>query len=376
MSHLLTGCCCECSSSNRVFVPCAETFETVEYRAPMLTSAQMSSMGFDENTVYHYDDPIDGCDSYCGTWRCVADAEDHPCHPDTAGGAIACGDCADWSGTVAEPFRVIRTSEEAAFPGRFDAIASCCASTGTTSADFICPSNCGQGNIIPGDCSTCFDWSTALAGAAVRVTETSNTQGTVTDSGGNLLATVDASLLVQNVSFSVHPTIATRLVVEWDLVAVYVRSTPSQNLPADCSNPPLDYFCCDECQGESGTCPQTIVVRRNGCSADIDCMDEAGVFTSGSLVRPASTCISGGVAQVDYSVGCSAPSSSVVNTGGSAAGWGAIDWPVYSATHTAGAELDQMVNMPGAGAGGTVVDADVDATIEILLSLSDRPSAC
>lgn len=146
-------CCCGpgCTSNFRVFMPCSDTYDTVEVLPVVLTVAQFAASGFSENTVYLYDASPDDCDDFCGQWICTnsADAEDALCYSDSND----CPACEEWGGTEPPPpWRAIRPSEEAAFYARFTEMddGGCC--------DQRCPFvDCGFGQIIPTDCAVCYD---------------------------------------------------------------------------------------------------------------------------------------------------------------------------------------------------------------------------
>lgn len=363
------GCCCVCSSTHRVFVPCPDTYSVIDYRAPILTNAQFAAMSFSEQQVYKYHNPIDTCDAYCGTWQCVTDAEDTQCHPDGAGGATSCGTCADWTGTVEQPFRLIRASEEAAFPARFTSLDDCC--------DTSCPVNCGQGEIVPTDCGVCFDWATALNTATLFVGVTNVVPGQILDAAGAELASVKiTSVYAENVSTAVNGTTGD-LEISFDLVAFFYRSTPERHGTADdCTTEP--FFCCMPCLGETivNGCPQAWRMIRTGQKITVPCMTQGSgsTGTGNTSDTVGLSCTSPDVTSV---VGCDHPGvGNGTSVAGSAAGWAATSHPVYSQTNTIGANLAQMMNMPSTPAGGSVVNAQTSYLVECRLTTNPRPSTC
>ena len=354
-------CCCgsDCTSSYKVFVPCGETFDTVDDRSPAVTLAAFTDEGLTEGTVYLYDS-LDGCDDFCGTWQCVPDADDdgNICHPDGGGGLSACPAC----GEDQPPYRFVRPNELAGFWPRFTEVDDCC--------DDVCPSDCSnQGNVVPSDCANgCFDWNQAFLSANLIVNKDSSSYPAewACDSG-----TITAEL--QDVSASnVVPTVVNgELVVTYDLSLTYFRSNPSYNHPADCSYPPTDYFCCDECGGESGTCPQTWTVTRTGLSIKVPCMQSGFGQSSSSLTRPPATC-SGFVSP---SAGTNVANPSGTSTDGSPAGWDAVSWPVFKGIYGTNINPSAMPNVPGSNVcPATLGRAEV--SVELQLSLNSRPEDC
>jgi len=355
-------CCCGCSSSYRVFVPCNETVTSVDYRAPVLTLADFKASGFSESIVYLYED-IDECDDYCGTWQCVSSADDplNRCHPDAGGGLSACPACFDWDGTLDTPFRFVRPAELAAFVSRFTSVNDCC--------DLLCPSDCSdQGNVVPSDCGVCFDWGTHYVSGQLLASLSNVTPAVSTNNAGTLSGTVEPTAYTAS-NIVVTATSASLLTVTFDLSTTWYRSIPSQNFPADCSYPPsIEAFCCDECSGEVGSCPQTWTVQRTGCKIEVDCMALArNSSTSGTtIVRPASTC-SGAV---DPSLGTTCPFPTN-NATGMAAGWGAVSWPVFVGSQVQTINAAQMVNTyPNNVAGSYTIN------LTLALSIASRDPSC
>jgi len=235
VSNLLK-CCCGCASSYRVFVPCDQSAPFLEPQPVAMTTAQLTACGFDYFdpadpkailTVYLYDPPAD-CDPYCGTWRCLEDADDeaNQCHPDDPGG---CPACAEWDAVIGPPYRIVRAAEMTAFCGRFTAVDSCC--------DDDCPRvDCGFGYWEPGDCVTCYD--VADLSWALTVTGSGTIQG-VTVKG----YTIDC--LGVSAANVVASTVGSTLEIEFDVVYQFQTSPTPQNW--DCTGTSPDPVGCIEC---------------------------------------------------------------------------------------------------------------------------------
>ena len=166
MSLTPSGCCCDCSSSYRVFVPCNETDQGTEYLAPAVLLTQLEDSDLEEGIVYLYDGG--DCEAYCGEWKCI-DTEDKLCRD----GDEELGDCPDchvWITTLESDYRRITSGEIAAgFFGDFTEVEDCC--------DDTCPTSCGPYG-SPIDCPTtldcgCFDageyaWSLNFSASMVQ----------------------------------------------------------------------------------------------------------------------------------------------------------------------------------------------------------------
>lgn len=358
MTLTRTCCCVGCNSSYRVFVPCGQTFDTVDDRSPAVTFVAFEESGLTEGTVYFYES-LDNCDDFCGTWQCVPGAEDNLCYPDGGFDLSPCPDC----GEDQPPYRFVRPFELEGFWPRFTAVDGCC--------DEACPSDCSnQGNVVPEDCSNgCFDWNQAFKSANLIVNkDISSTQATWSCPDETIYAEL------QSVSASnVVPTVVNgELIVTYDLSLTYFRSNPSYNHPADCSYPPSPYgFCCDECSGEFGTCPQTWTLTRTGLSIKVPCMQEGSGRTSGNLVRPPNTC--SGV--VNVSSGTNVPNPLGPSTDGSPAGWDAVSWPVFKGVYGINISANGMVNVPGSTS-CPIGSGRAEVSIELQLSLNSRPETC
>ena len=358
----LATCCCACSSSYRVFVPCSDTATSVDYRAPVMTLTEFNATSLNESTVYLYEDVDNDCDEYCGTWQCVSNADDssNRCHPDGSGGLSTCPGCFDWNGTLDAPYRFIRPLEISDFVDQFTEVTDCC--------DLQCPTTCtNQGDVVTSDCGVCFDWNSHYVSGQLLVSLLNVTPGISQNAAGTLSGTVEPTQY-RATNVVVSAASASSLEVEFDLEIDWYRSIASQNYPADCSYPSsIEAFCCDECQGETGSCPQTWTVKRTGCKITVPCMGIGVSNTSSTtLVRPANTC-SGNV-NVSQGTGCPFPGA---NSSGSAAGWGAVLWTVYDATSTSSITPVQMNNTYNNQTAGSF-----DTRIQFAVSVAARDASC
>lgn len=166
MSLTPSGCCCDCSSSYRVFVPCNQTDQGTEYLAPAVLLTQLEDSDLEEGIVYLYEGG--DCEAYCGEWKCI-DTDDKLCR-DGDEELSDCPDCHVWITTLESDYRRITSSEIAAgFFSDFTEVEDCC--------DDTCPTSCGPYG-SPIDCATvldcgCFDageyaWSLNFSGSMIQ----------------------------------------------------------------------------------------------------------------------------------------------------------------------------------------------------------------
>ena len=298
MTNLLS-CCCDCTSTRRVFRPCLTTSSDTDIRAPVLTDTQFDDCGFEEGKVYHYQPAAGECDDYCGTWVClnIADDASNRCHPTVGSG---CPSCADWDGLFFPPFREVLSSEMPSFCSKFTEIESCC-------DDTVCPTTCDFGDIQTGDCSTCYDpallgWSLAVGGG--QLTQQSSSVGwTIT------LDLVTAA----NVTASI---VGTSVVIDFDVVFSFSTTPTPTNW--DCSGTSPDPVGCIECADPgTDTFPDSFDYVRS-YTVTVPCMTAPSIGTATQSIDPSTYC--GGYNS--YGTGQQPIANLSTNSFAHAIGWG------------------------------------------------------
>lgn len=243
MTLLPASCCCGCTSSGYVFVPCSNTYATTEVRPPFLTAAQLALCGMSPGTVYRYDPALGECDPYCGSWRCVPDADDPENQCNSTYGP-PCPDCAPWDNTLPSVVREYRDVELAALCPRFTDVADCCADE--------CPTDCGYGDIVPADCADPACYTLALLSWSLTVSGQNLASSSCTDVFGQTFTITASSITAQNVVAFIDPIDPAGLIVQAD---VHVAFTWSPDLCAvlDCTDPnPSNYWWCYQCDNPPG----------------------------------------------------------------------------------------------------------------------------
>jgi len=264
-------CCCDCTSTRRVFRPCTNTASATDVLAPVLTSTQFDDCGFFEGRIYHYTPAGGDCDDYCGEWVCLdaADDADNRCHPDAPGG---CPACEDWNGKFRPPFREVRPAEMPAFCARFTEIGSCCDET-------VCPTTCDFGDVRPGDCSTCYD--PALLSWALSV------------SGGQLSAQSSAAGYTINLDLVSAANVTSTIVgndVEISFDVVFSFSTTPTPTNWDCLGTAPDPLGCVLCSDPgTDTFPDSFEYSRS-YTVTVPCMGQPTPSASTASYDPATYC--------------------------------------------------------------------------------------
>lgn len=146
---LTRTCCCngECNSIYRVFKPCQDSPQGMEYRAVAVTTQELEDSDLEVGKIYLFDAP--NCpDEYCGEWVCIDGADDNLCR-DTPADPDDCGDCAEYDGSLEEPYE-LEPNPSQAFWNLFTETESndCC--------DIICPTICDDFG-TPVQCFDPFD---------------------------------------------------------------------------------------------------------------------------------------------------------------------------------------------------------------------------
>ena len=371
MTNLLS-CCCDCTSTRRVFRPCLTTSSDTDIRAPVLTDTQFDDCGFEEGKVYHYQPGAGECDDYCGTWVCLNIADDaaNRCHPTVGSG---CPACADWDGLFRPPFREVLSSEMPAFCSKFSEIDSCC-------DDTVCPTTCDFGDIQTGDCSTCYDvtdlgWSVQASffqdSAASGITNTPTSTTCVQPVADGTAVSVDASVFVTDVSAHVFSPYLNTLVI---IAKLRIDLTTSPDLSTvdgcDSNNQPCHGPCfygdadCSDVPGPVTSYYQKIAVQ-------VPCMIAPSLYlcvTSPECDVPSPADICGGTINVATSW-LAAPSWSTAVTFAHAVGWGGnAQCCVVESNITWGLPAVPMQSVSSGGAGKLFFSVN--------LSLPERPDDC
>ncbi len=370
MSNLLK-CCCDCTSTRRVFRPCSTTSATTDVRAPVLTSTQFDDCGFYEGKVYHYQPGTGDCDDYCGTWVCLNIADDaaNRCHPDDPSG---CPSCADWDGIFRPPFREVRAAEMPAFCSKFSEVDSCC-------DDTVCPTTCEFGDVQTGDCSTCYDvndlgWSVQASffqDSAASGDYDGSATGCVHPVSDGTTVTTNAQVFLTDVSTHVFAPNTTTLVI---IAKFRIDLTTSPDLSSvdgcDSGNQP----CVGPCFYDDPDCadvPGPVTSYYRLIAVEVPCMIAPGLYActnSPECDLPSLATLCGGVLGV--ATWQTAPGWSPVKTFGHAIGWGGN-------AECCVVETDVTWGLPAATfQSGTVTSGSGKLYLSVNLSLPVRPDDC